>query len=454
MKSENSEVRRRTKASGGATVISDFSLPTSHFTLPRLRFPEFQGASAWNEKPMGDLYSFLRNNTLSRDSLNYEAGSVKNIHYGDIHTKFPALFEIARECVPYINSDEGLSDLASDDYCVEGDMVFADASEDTADVGKSMEIVRLDGERLLSGQHTILARRKDDALIVGFGGHLFRSALIRSRIEREAQGTKVYQISSSRLGGIDIPYPDNKGEQQKIAECLTSLDEVIAAQGRKVEALKAHKRGLMQQLFPREGETRPRLRFPEFRNAPVWHVKLAGKLFENRKKDGEDGLPIYSVTVNEGMIPRASFDRDFYDIEDPSGNKKACKGDIAYNMMRMWQGAQGVAVEDCMVSPAYVVLAPLGGTCSAFFAYLFKLQQSLELLAAHSRGLTKDRLRLYFDDFARMPLCVPEHEEQQRIADCLTSLDTRIRAEADKLVTLKTHKQGLMQQLFPAPEGG
>lgn len=105
-----------------------------------------------------------------------------------------------------------------------------------------------------------------------------------------------------------------------------------------------------------------------------------------------------------------------------------------------------------MVSPAYVVLSPLEGVCSSFFAYLFKLPQSLELLAAYSRGLTKDRLRLYFDDFARMPLCAPGREEQQRIADCLSSLDAQITAESSQLAALKTHKQGLLQQLFPAPE--
>lgn len=164
---------------------------------------------------MGGLYSFMRNNSLSRDKLNYESGGAKNIHYGDIHTKFPALFDITKEYVPYVNSTEKIPDAESEDYCVEGDLIFADASEDTNDVGKSMEIVRLGGEQLLSGQHTILARRKDDTLVAGFDGHLFRSGLIRSRIEKEAQGTKVYQISSSRLGGIDITFPGNKVEQKR-----------------------------------------------------------------------------------------------------------------------------------------------------------------------------------------------------------------------------------------------
>jgi type I restriction enzyme S subunit len=261
-------------------------------------------------------------------------------------------------------------------------------------------------------------------------------------------------LSVQVLNKVTINRPLNAAEQQKIADCLTSLDEVIVAQGRKVETLKAHKKGLMQQLFPREGETLPRLRFPEFRDAPEWEEKKAGSLFGNRINKGEEGLPIYSVTMHDGMVRRDSFDRNFYDIEDAAGNKKACKNDIAYNMMRMWQGALGVAPEGCLVSPAYVVLSPQRGVVSRFFEYLFKLPAVLLLLTSHSRGLTKDRLRLYYDDFARIPLKCPEPGEQQRIADCLSTLDARIAAEADKLAALKTHKQGLMQQLFPSPEGG
>ena len=158
---------------------------------PKLRFPEFRKKPGWVTEPMEKLYSFMRNNILSRDKLNYTSGSVKNIHYGDIHTKFPALFDITKELVPFINSAEAVPPLDSEDYCVEGDLIFADASEDTNDVGKSIEIVKLNGERLLSGQHTILARRNDNRLIVEFGGYLFCSGKIRSQIQKLSQGTKV-----------------------------------------------------------------------------------------------------------------------------------------------------------------------------------------------------------------------------------------------------------------------
>ena len=419
---------------------------------PALRFPEFREEPGWDARPFIDLYAFGSTNIFSRDKLNYEKGAVRNIHYGDIHTRFRALFDISREVVPFVNSTESLDKLTPDSFCTEGDIIFADASEDLADVGKSIEIVALGGNRVLSGTHTILAHRKGGHLIVGFGGYLFRSNRIRSQIRKEAQGAKVFGISSGRLSSVKVCFPKNKAEQHKIANCLTSLDDLIAAHSHKLDALKAHKKGLLQQLFPREGETLPRLRFPEFHDAPDWEETKAGTLFMNRIEEGESGLPIYSVTMNDGMVKRASLDRSFDDIAEPSGNKKAYKNDIAYNMMRMWQGAFGVAVEDCMVSPAYVVLAPQDAVYADFFGYLFKLPRCLRLLSSHSQGLTLDRLRLYYKDFSRIPLPHPPLPEQLKIADCLSSLDELITAQVQKLDALKVHKKGLMQQLFPSIE--
>ena len=416
---------------------------------PRLRFPEFRDSGAWKVERMGKLYSFLPTNTYSRDKLTYEYGTVKSIHYGDIHTQFPTLVDVAKERIPFIIASEAVPEHGSGVYCREGDIIFADASEDLNDVGKSIEIVRLNGELVVSGQHTILARRNGDVPTVGFGGLLSRSSWIRSQIQKEAQGTKVYGISPRRLANVELAYPVHVEEQRKIADCLTSLDDVIAAEAQKVKALNVHKQGLMQQLFPREGETVPRVRFPEFRDAPEWKETRAGSLFANRTERSEANLPLYSVTMHDGMVRRSSFDRDFGDIEDPAGNKMVRRGDIAYNMMRMWQGALGVAEEDCLVSPAYIVLSPKANVVSDFFAYVFKLPNTLLLLTSHSRGLTKDRLRLYYGDFAQITLRSPDPAEQQRIADCLASIDADIGAALDKLKTLKNHKTGLMQRLFP-----
>jgi type I restriction enzyme S subunit len=125
--------------------------------VPKRRFAEFREGPVWLAPPLAELYSFKRTNTLSRDQLNYQAGTIKNIHYGDIHTKFKPLFRVENEHVPYINPDTVSSGFSDDAFCEEGDIVLADASEDLGDVGKAIELVSLGGERVVAGTHTILA---------------------------------------------------------------------------------------------------------------------------------------------------------------------------------------------------------------------------------------------------------------------------------------------------------
>ena len=187
----------------------------------------------------------------------------------------------------------------------------------------------------------ILTSRRDDELKLVFE--------LMSRIRFDPTQHKRYYISQYQHLEIALP---GRAEQQKIADCLASLDDLIAAEGGKLEALRKLKQGLMQQLFPKPGESVPILRFREFRDKGEWEESKAGRLFVNRVNKGEEGLPIYSVTMHDGMVRRDSLGRNYNDIEEAAGNKKACKNDIAYNMMRMWQGALGVAPEDCLVSPA------------------------------------------------------------------------------------------------------
>ncbi|WP_319060943.1 restriction endonuclease subunit S, partial [Pseudomonas aeruginosa] len=235
--------------------------------VPRLRFPEFR--DAWVSSPMSKVYSFKGNNSLSRDKLNYTGGSFRNIHYGDIHTKFSLHFRVDAEPVPYINDGESHSAIRPENYCVAGDMVFADASEDMEDIGKAIEIIDEGDVPLVSGLHTILAKQNGTSFVLGFGAYLFSSQSVRRQIQREAQGAKVLGLSASRLGNVQLHYPSKVDEQQKIVDCLSSLDDLVTAETKKLNALKTHKKGLMQQLFPRDGEAVPQLRFPEFRDAWV-----------------------------------------------------------------------------------------------------------------------------------------------------------------------------------------
>ena len=427
---------------------------------PKMRFPEFRDAPGWDERPFSDLYTFGSTNIFSRDNLNYENGTVRNIHYGDIHTRFRALFDISREVVPFVNSTESLDSLDPDSFCTEGDMIFADASEDLADVGKSIEIVALGGSRVLSGTHTILARRKGALLIVGFGGHLFRSNRIRSQIRREAQGSKVFGISAGRLSRVKVCFPLDKAEQQKVADCMTNLDELIADHGQRLDALKAHKKGLMWQLFPREGETIPRLRFPEFQDSPEWISDSLGNIFET----SSGGTPERSVKEYwNGKIPWITTSLVDFNVISNSDEFISEMG-FRNSSAKLFQNKTVlIAMYGQGKTRGKVALLGIEATtnqaCAAilpredidpYFVFLNLAGRYDEMRGLSnsggqenlSQGLIKGLPFSYPNDIA----------EQQRISACLASFDELITAQTEKLEALKTHKQGLMQQLFPSPE--
>ena len=225
--------------------------PREGETTPRLRFPEFRDAGPWEVKRLGDVYQFIPTNSFSREQLTYESGTIKNIHYGDIHTKYRALFDVEREHVPFLIGNGVTEDFDDERFCVPGDVILADASEDLDDIGKAIEIVNIGSHKVVAGLHTLHARQLAEDLVIGFGGCLFQCNAIREQIRKQAQGAKVLGISATRLKSIKLAAP-RKPEQQKIADCLSSLDEVIELQAKQLEALQTHKKGLMQQLFPQE----------------------------------------------------------------------------------------------------------------------------------------------------------------------------------------------------------
>ncbi|GAB3534894.1 hypothetical protein GCM10027443_22800 [Pontibacter brevis] len=224
--------------------------PQAGEQVPALRFKDENGNAFpdWEKKKLGEVYSFKTTNSLSREKLNYKSGTVKNIHYGDIHTKFKSHFQINKELVPYINPDVDISRIPDDNYLQEGDLVIADASEDYDDIGKTIEIVNLNQEKVLAGLHTLLARRKSNEIEIGFAGHLMKSRALRLEIMRIAQGTKVLGVSTTRLGEITTKLP-TKAEQHKIAFFLSSLDEAIEKIEQQLEHSQYFKKGLLQKMF-------------------------------------------------------------------------------------------------------------------------------------------------------------------------------------------------------------
>lgn len=431
--------------------------------LPEIRFPEFAIDSGWTIAPLSEVYSLKITNSFSRDKLNYLKGTVKNIHYGDIHTKFSTLFDITKETVPYINSDIPIDRIEQDNYCTEGDIVFADASEDMDDVGKSIEIVNLNNEQLLAGLHTFLARQIEPNLIVGFGGYLFKSNSIRTQIKRESQGAKVLGISKGRISDINIYYPENKEEQKKIASCLTALDELIVAHNDKLETLKDHKKSLMQNLFPQEGQKVPNYRFPEFENDGVWTSKPIEKVFSifqgyafssnDSASTGTRWLKIADVGIQEMKHHTPSY----LPLEFKEEHKRFLlkKGDYVLALTRPILSNQ---LKIAPVDKTYhnsLLNQRVGKLVTInVLSFVYYLLQTTSMVENISRNIAgNEPPNLSFQQISDIKVFIPkEKTEQQKIASCLSAVDELITAQTNKIEQLQQHKKGLMQGLFPKIE--
>ncbi len=275
---------------------------------------------------------------------------------------------------------------------------------------------------------------------------------------------RIYYNDLARLG-LALP---PRTEQQKIADCLTSLDEVIAAQGRKVDALKTYKRGLMQQFFPRAGETLPRLRFPEFRDAPKWTTWELGPMTskvgsgitplggdKNYKMQGRPFVRSQNVGWGELLLNDVA-----YIDEETHGSFSATEikeNDVLLNITGASIGRSAVADSRIVggnVNQHVCIIRTKADELNPVFLNQFLIsERGQKQIDGFQAG--GNRQGLNFAQIRSFDIPIPPTEsEQQRVADSLSSLDAGIVAEVGKLEVLRSHKRGLMQQLFPCLEGG
>ncbi|EXZ01630.1 restriction endonuclease subunit S [Bacteroides fragilis] len=200
--------------------------------VPNLRFPEFCGE--WETIKVSELLDFYSTNSLSWEQLDYSNGKIKNLHYGLIHKGVPTMVDVACDSLPYIKEE---SMLKSFTLFKEGDVAFADASEDTNDVAKAIEVVNCDNQQIVSGLHTIHGRDNSNRTVIGYKGYAFASDSFHKQIRRIAQGTKVFSISVRNFDEAYIGIP-SKEEQTQIAKLLITIDKRIATQNKIIEDLK------------------------------------------------------------------------------------------------------------------------------------------------------------------------------------------------------------------------
>jgi type I restriction enzyme S subunit len=293
-----------------------------------------------------------------------------------------------------------------------------------------------------------------------FFKYCFESDGIQNQITKQASVSTVGTYTIQNAKTTNFLTPPSTAEQQKIANCLSSLDELIAAQARKVEALKTHKKGLMQQLFPSEGETQPRLRFPEFQNAEDWEMKSLGSFSKVGDIDHKmpssiaNGIP-YIMTGDFFGINDIDYENaKKISIEDYQQLSKKIKPELGDIVIARYASVGAVRYIQTRLkflasySCAVIKCNKLEDSRYIYYALQSDVIQSQIRLEIN----TSSQKNIGIDSIKKLIVFLPTLSEQLKISACLAVLDAQITAKTQQLDALKTHKKGLMQQLFPAPE--
>jgi len=399
--------------------------------FPKLRFPGFEGE--WEEKTLGEVATSFSGGTPKSGEPRFYGGYIPFIRSGEIHGDKTELFI----------TEDGLNN-SSAKLVKKGDLLFALYGATSGEV----DLSKIEG----AINQAILCIRSEVIDTRFLYNYLsFRKNHITGHFLQGGQGN----LSSDIIMSLTIPFPPF-AEQQKIASCLTEMDNTIACQQQKVEALKAHKKGLMQQLFSQSGTISPRLRFPGFTGE--WQEKPLSHFLHEHKTKSDGKCEVHSVSVTKGVINQVEYLGRSFAASDTSKYNLAKPGDIIYTKSPTGAFPYGIVKQNknpynVIVSPLYAVYTPLnqhvGYILDSYFESPVNTNNYLSSLI--QKG-AKNTIQISNDTFVSKSMCLPSNlAEQQKIAKCLESLDSLIASETKKLESLKTHKRGLMQQLFPQP---
>ena len=383
--------------------------------VPKLRFKEFN--NEWKRISLINVFTFYKTNSLSRADLS-EEGLIKNIHYGDIHQKFNNILDVNKENLPYIKSDIKVNIHNEKNYCQDGDLILADASEDYAGIGKSVEVINVGNNKIVSGLHTILARDTNKVMSLGFKGYLFNTSIIHNQIRVLANGFKVYGISKNNIYDLDVRIP-TKTEQEKITNFLILLDKKIELQQRKIEALKIYKKGLIQELFSFNT-------FYEKKLEEICNI-TTGKLDANAMTlNGK--YRFYTCAKEYYRINIYAFDTEALLI---SGNG-AYVGYIHYYKGKFNAYQRTYVLDKFSENILYI-------------KYYLDTFLAKRILAERKEGNTP---YIVLNTLAKMTIIFPSSKVQNQIVSTLIKFDTKLDLENKKLDKLHIIKKSLLQQMF------
>lgn len=414
---------------------------TKNGVVPKLRFPEFRGGAGWERNELGQIGYFTGGGTPSKANESFWQGSIPWVSSSDIEEESVHSFDINR----YI-TEEALNDSATK-------LVPANSILLVSRVGVGKLAIT---KQTLCTSQDFTNFTPTEGCLEFFAYFLkMRSNLLLSF----SQGMAIKGFTKDDISKLNINLP-KPPEQQRIADCLSSLDSLIAAHSQKLDGLKSYKKGLMQQLFPAKGEKVPKLRFPEFRKSGEWDVDILEQLAKFRRGSFPQPYGLPDWYDDENGIPFVQV----FDVGDNLCLKEKTKNKISKlgaeqsifiekgTLIVTLQGSIGrVAITqyDAYIDRTLLIFEDFyKPTDKLFFAYIIQMLFEIEKEKAPGgiiKTITKEALSSF-------EVKLPTFLEQQRIASFLSSIDNLITAQSQKIESLKTFKKGLMQQLFPTME--
>lgn len=408
--------------------------------------------SDWSVKRFRDLFSFSKGLNITKDNLKDDG--IPCVNYGEIHSKYG--FEIDARQHPLKCVDEKYLKENPKSLLFPGDIVFADTSEDIEGSGNFTQLIC--DQTVFAGYHTVIARP------LGCVNHRYLAYLLdslsyRNQIRRAVKGVKVFSITKTILKDTKIWFPE-LSQQIAIAnfldETTAHIDEAIAIKEKQIALLRERQKVIIQKTVTKGLKSNVPMTDSGIEwigDIPVhWNVFANRALFSERVEQGRDGLPLLSVSIHSGVSKQEISDeenvRGRVKIEDKSKYILVNPGDIAFNMMRAWQGGIGAVSTEGMVSPAYTVAKPNSLINAEFFELQYRCPEFIQQMDRYSKGITDFRKRLYWVNFKQLSTVVPPIDEQKEIVECVKNLsdktDSGVSLLREQIGKLKEYKATLI----------
>ena len=404
---------------------------------PSLRFPEFDGE--WERCKVSDLLDFYPTNSLSWDKLEYGTKNIRDLHYGLIHVGLPTMVELEKSDLPNIINENIPKNY---ELCKEGDIAFADASEDTNEVAKAIEFYSLQGKDVICGLHTIHGRDNKGKTVVGFKGYAFSSPAFHDQIRRIAQGTKIYSISAKNFSECYIGIP-SKAEQIKIANLLHLLDERISTQTGLIEDLKKLKCAIIERVFNDCQTTTIRL-------GDVG-TYIRGLTYGNDDVIEQNGTLIIRSNniINGGPL---DYDSNVVSVNKQiSAEQQLQCGDV---VICMANGSSSLVGKSSYYDGNCSQPITIGAFCGIYRSkepvvkWLFQTRKYRKYIWNSLQGGNGAIANLSGEDILRMSFSVPDKSMTEHCVNLLTSLDALIESNISLYDSYSSQKRFLLCQMF------